>query len=116
LRSYDATHPHTAHQPSLATVYYRYHPFVGEEVEILRRSRRSPAESVLVRLCRDGAQVVVPCWMLDAGFCAGLVDEDQPRLNVAALTELRRLLDSQPLLASIRQQEHEKGRIPKKRR
>lgn len=83
---------------------------------MLRRSRRYTAECVLVKVRREGVELTVPCWMLDAGVCQGLVDEQRPRLNAAALKELRRLLDSQPLLASPPQQEHQKGRIPTKRR
>lgn len=83
---------------------------------MLRRARRYTADCVLVKVRREGVELTVPCWMLDAGVCQGLVDAQQPRLDVAALTELRRLLDSQPLLASPPQKEQHKRRIPKSRR
>ena len=100
----------------MATVHYRYHPFHGDEVEVLRRLRRSPTDAVLVQVCRSGAQVVVPCWMLDAAICQGLRDGATPLISVAALHALRLLLDSQPLLASARQKEQKNEHIPKKRR
>jgi hypothetical protein len=99
-QSYGERYRHTAHELSLATIHYRYHPFSGEEVEIMRRFRRYTAESVLVKILQNGLQVAVPAWMLDAAACAHLRDDTQPCVALAALLELRALLDSQPWLAS----------------
>ena len=83
---------------------------------MLRRSRSLTADSVLVRVRRNEVQLSLPVWMLDAELCQGLVEEAHPRLSVSALTELRRLLDGQPFLASRPQEVHEKAHIPKRRR
>jgi hypothetical protein len=45
-------------------------------------------------------QVAVPTWMLDPLVCQQLTDEEHPRLSVAALSELRALLDSQPVVVT----------------
>ena len=49
----------------------------------------------------DDVQVAVPTWMLDPLACQQLTDEDRPRVSVAALNELRGLLDSQPFLVTM---------------
>jgi hypothetical protein len=102
-----ATHHHTTHEPVLATIRYRFHPFCGEEVEIVRRLRRYTADSVVVKLRQSGLQIAVPSWMLDEAFCQPLVEGPHPRVAVAALLELGDLLASQPLLASSPKKRHE---------
>ena len=94
-----AAHPHTAHESSPAIIHYRHHPFHGEEVEIVRRLRRYTADCVVIKLA-DDVQVAVPTWMLDPLVCQQLTDEGRPRLSVAALTDLRALLDSQPVVVT----------------
>jgi hypothetical protein len=94
-----AAHPHTAHESSPAIILYRHHPFHGEHVEIVRRLRRYTADSVVVKLA-DDVQVAVPTWMLDPLVCQQLTDEARPRLSVAALRDLRALLDSQPVVVT----------------
>jgi hypothetical protein len=94
-----AAHPHTAHESSPAIIHYRHHPFHGEHVEIVRRLRRYTADCVVITLA-DDVQVAVPTWMLDPLVCQQLTDEEHPRLSVAALSELRALLDSQPVVVT----------------
>jgi len=94
-----AAHPHTAHESSPAIIQYRHHPFHGEHVEIVRRLRRYTADCVVIKLA-DDVQVAVPTWMLDPLVCQQLTDEEHPRLSVAALSELRALLDSQPVMVA----------------
>ena len=94
-----AAHPHTAHESSTAIIHYRHHPFHGEPVEIVRRLRRYTAECVVITLA-DDVQGAVPTWMLDPVACQQLTDEAHPRLSVAALSELRALLDSQPVVVT----------------
>ena len=89
-----AAHPHTAHESSPAVIHYRHHPFHGEPVEIVRRLRRYTANCVVIKLA-DDVQVAVPAWMLDPLACQQLTDEGRPRIAVAALHDLRALLDSQ---------------------
>ena len=95
-----AAHPHTAHESSPAIIHYRHHPFHGEHVEIIRRLRRYTADCVVIRLA-DDVQVAVPTWMLDPLVCQQLTDEEHPRLSVAALRDLRALLDSQPVVVTM---------------
>jgi hypothetical protein len=38
-------------------------------------------------------RINVPCWMLDQAACANVQLADRPRIDVAALLRLRRLLD-----------------------
>jgi hypothetical protein len=48
----------------------------------------------------DDVQVAVPSWMLDPVVCQQLTDEEHPRLSVAALRDLRALLDNQPVVVT----------------
>jgi len=84
---------------SPAIIHYRHHPFHGEHVEIVRRLRRYTADCVVITLA-DDVQVAVPTWMLDPLVCQQLTDEEHPRLSVAALRDLRALLDSQPVVVT----------------
>src|SRR5262249_9562408 len=88
--------PHTAHEPSLARICYRYHPFFGHEVRVVRRFRRLAADSLIVAL-DDGLQIAIPPWMLDARACEALVVAPAPRIALTALRQLRDLLDAQTL-------------------
>src|SRR5215813_1263070 len=91
------THQHTAHEGATVTIHYRHHPFYGEHGKFIRRLRRYTSDQVVIEF-RDEVQVAIPSWMLDPVACHQLRDEPQPRLAIAALLELRHLLDSQPLL------------------
>ena len=99
MQSNAAAHPHTAHESSPAIIHYRHHPFHEEHVEIVRRLRRYTADCVVIKLT-DDVQVAVPTWMLDPLVCQQLTDEERPRLSVAALSELRALLDSQSVVVT----------------
>ena len=93
------THQHTAHEGATVTIHYHHHPFYGEHGKFIRRLRRYTSDQVVIEL-RDEVQVAIPSWMLDPVVCQQFRDEPQPRLAIAALLELRHLLDSQPLLTS----------------
>ena len=93
------THQHTAHEGATVTIHYRHHPFYGEHGTFIRRLRRYTSDQVIIEL-RDEVQVALPSWMLDPVVCEQFCDEPQPRLAIAALLELRHLIDSQPLLLS----------------
>jgi hypothetical protein len=54
---------------------------------------------VVIKLA-DDVQVAIPTWMLDPLVCQQLTDEEHPHLSVAALCELRALLDSQPVVVT----------------
>jgi hypothetical protein len=98
-QSCGGTYPHTAHEVSTVTIHYRHHPFYGEHGTLIRRLRRYTSDQVVIQL-RDEVQAALPSWRLDPVICQQLSDEPQPRLAIAALLELRHLLDSQPLLTS----------------
>ena len=104
-----ARYHHTAHEPTLAVIRYRYHPFYGEEVEVLRRSRGY--RSVLVRVRQNGVQLALPAWMLDEVFCAQLRYKSEPLIATSALIALRELLDAQPLFASLAETGQQRRRI-----
>ena len=87
-----ARHSHTAHQSTRRSIYYAYHPFSGQEVEVVRALRRQAEQSVIVRLA-DGLQLAVPLWMLDPVLCGFLREESSPRISHEALLDLRELID-----------------------
>jgi hypothetical protein len=55
---------------------------------------------VVIKLA-DDVQVAVPTWMLDPLACQQLTDEVRPRISMAALHDLRALLDSQCFVIPI---------------
>jgi hypothetical protein len=77
-------------------VFYRYHPLFGREVQIVRRYPQIPPDGILIVL-PDSSHCVLPGWMLDEAACNCLADQDQPRIDLAALAAVRQLLDSQSL-------------------
>jgi hypothetical protein len=87
-----AMSPHTAHPSPAVMICYRYHPFYNCSGRILRRSRYRGGEQFVIQL-DDGTTLAVPAWMLDPTFCARLVVEPRPRLELGALRQLRRLVE-----------------------
>jgi hypothetical protein len=53
--------------------------------------------------------VAVPTWMLDPLVCQQLRDEAHPRLSVAALCDLRTLLDNQAVTVATTTASHSEG-------
>ena len=78
------------------TICYRYHPFYNSSGRILRRSRYRGGEEFVIEL-DDRTAIAVPAWMLDPVSCERLVVEPRPRLGLAALRELRRLVEAHPV-------------------
>ena len=87
---------HTTHDLHSTKICYRFHPFYGTEVEVIRYLRRIDSAILIVRL-PGGAQVAVPEWMLQPQVCDQLVIEAEPRISIDALIELRALIDAQRL-------------------
>lgn len=83
-------HQHNAHSSDLV-VRYRYHPWFGRSVELVRQF---DPDHLLVRV-RDNVQFIIPLWMFDAAHCAGLQDAEHPLLAIDALRSLRSLIDAQ---------------------
>lgn len=93
-------HRHTAHDLYLAKICYRYHPFYCTEVQVIRYLRRMTSPILVVKL-PDGRQLAIPEWMLNPLVCEQLKQEVEPRIAIAALQQLRQLIDIQPLLTSL---------------
>ena len=72
-------------------MHYPWHPGFQQELEVLYREARR-GETVFVCRMPDGSGEVVASWMFDAAACAGMAI-GPPRVSVAALVELRALLD-----------------------
>ena len=53
--------------------------------------------SGVVVVLPDGTRCGLPGWMLDAQHCTGLMDAHSPRIALAALLAIRRLIDAQDL-------------------
>ena len=87
--------PRTTHDSS-TKIHYRFHAFYGAEVEVIRHLRRTDSAILIVRL-PGGTQIAVPEWMLLPQVCDRLVIEAEPRISIAALIELRALIDAQSL-------------------
>jgi hypothetical protein len=88
--------PRTTHDSYSAKIYYRFHPFYGTEVEVIRHLRRSEPAILILKL-PGGAQLAVPEWMLLPQVCDRLVIETEPRISIDALIDLRALVDAQRL-------------------
>ena len=98
MQTNDAMHHHTAHQLGLVRFAYRFHPFFGQDIRVIRRLRTGEPTSVIVQGEED-LRIVVPCWMLDECFCQGMVLEERARISVEALVRLRGVIDAQGLCA-----------------
>jgi integrase/recombinase XerD len=87
-------HPRTAHDLHPTKICYPCHPLHGVEVEVVRHLRRTESTVLVVRLPK-GTQIALLQWMLTPELCDRLSYEDRPLINITALLELRRLIDSQ---------------------
>jgi hypothetical protein len=68
-------------------------------VTVVRRCRSFGLDQVQVVL-PSGDQLVIPDWMFDEERCRGMEIVRVPSMALAALLELRSLLDSQPRISS----------------
>ena len=50
---------------------------------------------ILVIKLPGGSQIAIPEWMLIPQVCDRLTDEEEPRISIEALIDLRRLIDAQ---------------------
>lgn len=92
LRSASGKHSHTAHVSGTAKIYYPHHPNCGQAVTLVRRCASFGPGLVQVELPL-GDQLLVADWMLDEHSCYGMDVVAEPRLDIAALLELRELVD-----------------------
>jgi len=86
--------PRTTHDLLSRKICYRFHPFHDVEVALVRYLRKTDSSILVIKL-RGGVQVAIPEWMLNPRVCDQLKTEDQPRISVCALLDLRRLIDAQ---------------------
>lgn len=84
----------TTHDLHTTRICYRFHPFYGVEVEVVRHLRRIESEVLIVRL-PGGTQIALPEWMLTPQICDRMTHEDRPGIAIDALLDLRRLIDAQ---------------------
>jgi hypothetical protein len=68
-------------------------------VTVVRRCRSFGLDQVQV-VIPSGDQLVIPDWMFDEERCRGMEIVRVPSMALAALLELRSLLDSQPSISS----------------
>jgi hypothetical protein len=92
LRWASAKHSHTTHVSGTAKIYYPHHPNCGQAVTLVRRCASFGPGLVQVEL-PQGDQLLVADWMLDEHSCYGMDVMAEPRLDIAALLELRELVD-----------------------
>ncbi len=77
----------------------------------MRALRRLDEESFVVKL-REGHQIAVPAWMLDAIFCSQLQQRDHPVIALEALLELAEFIELERLPSSVT--DSESGRSPRR--
>ncbi|MHB8885468.1 MAG: hypothetical protein ACYC5H_10360 [Methylovirgula sp.] len=71
-------------------VHYKWHPYFGFKVAVRRVEQRATGEFFSV-LGPAGIVVSMASWMLDPAICSGMT-VGAPRVDMAALVELKRLL------------------------
>ena len=85
---------HSAHVGQELEVHYRYHPYFGRKVLVRRMEQRATGQFLSVQ-GPAGIVVSIAGWMLDPVICAGMT-VGAPRVDLAALVELERLLIGRP--------------------
>jgi hypothetical protein len=81
---------HSAHVGEEVEVHYRWHPLYGRRLRQQYSEQRVGGRVVHVE-ATPGVIIVLAAWMLDPAACAGM-KIGAPRADVAALSDLHRLL------------------------
>jgi hypothetical protein len=68
------------------------HPLYPNEVTVLNERQMTSGKFYTIQLF-DNSRVLLPAWMTDPEICNLCVLQDQPGVSLAALQDLRRLLD-----------------------
>ena len=92
---------HTTHDSHSTKICYRFHPFYGVDVEVIRYLRKTTSAILIIKL-PGGTQIAVPEWMLIPQVCDRLTVEDKPRISIDALNDLRRLINAQSINSSLK--------------
>ena len=82
---------HSAYRSQFVVVTYPWHPLHGQRVRVYGRQRRAGRQILYIEV-QPGLSREIPAWMCDAAVCA-TISSGPPRVAVAALTELRAVLD-----------------------
>ena len=82
---------HSAYRSQFVVVTYPWHPLHGQRVRVYGRQRRAGRQILYIEV-QPGLSREIPAWMCDAAVCA-TISWGPPRIAVAALTELRAVLD-----------------------
>ena len=91
---------HSAHVGQELEVRYRWHPYFGCKITVRLVEQRASGTFLRVQ-GPTGAVVSIAGWMVDAVACAGM-GMGAPRVDLAALIELKQLLSGEPKLAHCR--------------
>lgn len=84
---------HSPHKRAFETaIHYRYHPRCGERVLVVG-CRHHGGEAYFILEQPDGSRALIPAWMANPQ-AVELETVAVPRIGLAALNDLRRLLDS----------------------
>jgi len=83
---------HTAQQHQIIKIHYFLHPLCNQHVPIVNEQTLAGEQHYMIRLF-DNSMMLLPAWMTDAEFCAGLVLQERPQCSLSALIALRVLLD-----------------------
>ena len=82
---------HSAYRSQFVVVAYPWHPLHGQRVRVYGRQRRAGRQILYIEV-QPGISRDIPAWMCDAAVCA-TISSGPARIAVAALTELRAVLD-----------------------
>ena len=81
---------HTAHKVRFVRVHYPFHPYYGNELEIVRVDK----DRMVHVVAPDGAIQGIPRWMTDEAICLRVKESSFPYCSIEALRSLRALLRS----------------------
>src|ERR1700740_2314256 len=90
-RAIAGTARHSAYRSQFVVVTYPWHPLHGQRVRVYGRQRRAGRRILYIEV-QPGLSREIPAWMCDGPLCA-TISWGPPRIAVAALTELRAILD-----------------------
>jgi hypothetical protein len=69
-------------------------PRYGVEVEVIRRLRKTDSSILIVR-APGRPPIAISEWMLNPEICDRFMIQENPRIDIGALMDLRRLIDAQ---------------------
>jgi hypothetical protein len=81
---------HSAHVGEEREIHYRWHAYFGLKVSVRRVEQHATGQFLKVE-GPSGVVVSIPSWMIDPLICADK-RSGQPQVDLAALSELRRLV------------------------